>query len=110
MLVFALGFAISWPSLQGIMTRFGSKETAGRLLGLFQSAFSLALILAPVGAGFVLESMGPRAIYYSGAGLVGLAILLGLIILHLSLPHSDERQIRIETAAEPQGFLQRLHH
>jgi DHA1 family tetracycline resistance protein-like MFS transporter len=109
-LAFALGFAVSWPSLQAIMTRFGSKESAGRLLGLFQSAFSLALIIAPVGAGFVLESWGPRAIYYGGALLVGLATLLGLIIFHLFPPISNEGRIKVETPAEPRGFLHRLHH
>jgi MFS transporter, DHA1 family, tetracycline resistance protein len=53
-LVFALGFAMSWPSLQSIMTHLSSKETVGRQLGLVQSAFSLAFILAPLAAGLIL--------------------------------------------------------
>ena len=85
MLAYALGFAMSWPSLQAILTRFGAKETAGRRLGLFQSAFSLAFIFAPLAAGFLLEASGPHAIFYTGAVLMGLATFLGIIIGHLSL-------------------------
>ncbi len=58
---YGFGYAICWPSLQSILTRFGSKESSGRLLGLFQSAFSLALILAPIGAGLLIEAVGAFA-------------------------------------------------
>jgi DHA1 family tetracycline resistance protein-like MFS transporter len=109
-LAYALGFGMSWPSLQAIMTRFGSKETMGKRLGLFQSAFSLAFIFAPLVAGFLLEAFGPQAIFYNGALLMGLATFLGIIILHLTLPSSDESPIKAETPAEPRGFLHRFHH
>lgn len=110
MLAYALGFAMSWPSLQAILTRFGSKEIAGRQLGLFQSAFSLAFIFAPLAAGLLLETVGPHAIFYNGALLMGLATFLGVIIFHLSLPTSDDVQIKAATPSEPRGFLQRFHH
>jgi DHA1 family tetracycline resistance protein-like MFS transporter len=109
-LIYALGFAMSWPSLQAIMTYLSSKETVGRQLGLVQSAFSLAFILAPLIAGYLLQSIGPRAIFLSGALLMGLATLLGVIIFHLSLLDSAHRQNKDQTSAEPRGLLHHFHH
>ncbi len=110
MLAYAIGFAMSWPSLQAILTRFGSKETAGKRLGLFQSAFSLAFIFAPLAAGFLFEAIGAQAVFYNGALLMGLATLLGIVILHLTVPTSDERDDQGKMPAEPRGLLQRFHH
>lgn len=107
---YGFGYAICWPSLQSILTRFGSKESSGRLLGLFQSAFSLALILAPIGAGLLIEAIGAFAIYYVGGLLMTLATALGFIILHLSLPNQDGEQIKVEAIPERSGFLSRFHH
>jgi MFS transporter, DHA1 family, tetracycline resistance protein len=109
-LAYALGFAMSWPSLQAIMTRLSSKETLGRQLGLVQSVFSLAFILAPLAAGFLLEAIGPQAIFYNGALLMVLATFLGVIILHLPLPTHVDGHIRGETPSAPRGMLERFHH
>lgn len=83
--LYALGCAMSWPSLQTILTRSSSKESAGGLLGYFQSAFSLAFIVSPVLAGIALEEIGPRAIFQGGALLMALATLLGIRLLRLTL-------------------------
>ncbi len=107
---YGFGYAISWPSLQSILTRFGSKESSGRLLGLFQSAFSLALILAPIGAGVLIEAIGASAIYHVGGLLMALATALGLVILRLSLPNQYGEPIKVETTPESGGFLSRFHH
>jgi MFS transporter, DHA1 family, tetracycline resistance protein len=110
MLAYALGFGMSFPSLQALMTRFGSKETMGKRLGLLKSAFSLAFIFAPLIAGFLLETFGPQAIYYSGALLLGVATFLGIIILQLVIPGSEESHIKAETQEENGGLLRRFHH
>jgi MFS transporter, DHA1 family, tetracycline resistance protein len=109
-LAYALGFGLSWPSLQAIMTRLGSKETAGQRLGLFQSAFSLSFIFAPLIAGSLLEAFGAQAIFYNGALLMGLATFFGAINMHLPLPGSLEDHLRHENPAESGGLLQRFHH
>ncbi len=109
-IAYSLGYSISWPSLQSIMTRFGSKETVGRLLGLFQSAFSLALILAPVAAGLILEEIGPRAIFYNGTWLMGLATFLALVLAHIDLPNVNGESIEVEPESNLRGFLKRFHH
>lgn len=104
---YALGYSIAWPSLQAMMTRFGDKEAAGKLLGLFQSAFSLALIAGPIVAGLIMEKINPRAVFSNSAWLMGLATLLAIILFHEKMPQ-DEALLEVE--AKPRNFLERLHH
>ncbi len=108
-LAYSLGYSISWPSLQSIMTRFGSKETVGKLLGLFQSTFSLALILAPIVAGLILENIGPRAVFYSGAGLMGLATVLAVVLGHMDLPQVEYPLMEDQEKAGQRSFMKRIH-
>jgi MFS transporter, DHA1 family, tetracycline resistance protein len=108
-LLYALGYSISWPSLQAIMTRFDSKETVGRLLGLFQSAFSMALILAPIAAGFILEKIGPRSVFYEGAWLMGFALVMAIIVGHIDLPQSEMVLVEDAEKSEQRNFLKRFH-
>lgn len=110
LIAYALGFGMTWPSLQAIMSRFGSKETAGKRLGLFQSAFSLAFIFAPVIAGFLMETFGPQAIFYNGAALMTVATLLGVVMLHRSVSNSDNNPRQDDMPAESGGLLQHFHH
>lgn len=109
LLFYALGFGMGWTSLQALMTRFGTKETTGKRLGLFQSTFSLAFIVSPLIAGFLIENFDARAIFYNGALLMTIAVVLGAILLHLAVPG---RQAPHQPAgeAEANGFLGRLHH
>jgi MFS transporter, DHA1 family, tetracycline resistance protein len=75
---YALGYGISWPTLQALLTRLGSEQMAGRMLGWFQSVFSLALILGPVWGGALFDAVGPQAIFAVSAGLMVLALLLSV--------------------------------
>jgi MFS family permease len=108
-LTYALGYSIAWPSLQSIMTRFGSLETVGRLLGFFQSAFSLALILAPIAAGLILQNVGPRAVFYDGAWLLGIAMVLAIVLGHIHLPKGQALTVAIEQESDRQSFIKRFH-
>ena len=107
-LAYSLGFSIVWPSLQAMITRFGDREAAGKLLGLFQSAFSLALIVGPILAGLIMEKIDPRAVFYDGAWLMGFATLLAIILFHEEMPGRES--LIMEAKAESQGFLKRFHH
>ncbi len=91
-IAFALGYGISWPTLQSLMTRFGTEQMAGRMLGWFQSVFSLALILGPVWGGYVFDAVGPRAVFAVGAGLMALALVLSVALQRL--PMASTNQIR----------------
>jgi len=108
-LMYALGYSISWPSLQSIMTRFGSKETVGKLLGLFQSAFSLALILAPIAAGLILEKISARTVFYDGAWLMGFALVMAIIVGHMDLPRGELALVEDSEKSEQRNFLKRFH-
>lgn len=83
---FAFGQGVSQPSLQSMMTRFGGRGTGGQLLGLYQAVRSLALIFGPVWAGFAFEGIGPRSVFYGGAGLMALATILAIALVSMRVP------------------------
>ncbi len=83
---FAFGRAVSEPSLQSLVTRFGTGRTRGQLLGLYQSSRSLALIVGPVWAGFAFQSISPQSVFLVGAGIMGIAFLFALIFQRAEIP------------------------
>lgn len=83
---FAFGQGVTQPSLQSLMTRFGRRGTGGQLLGLYQAARSLALIFGPVWAGLAFERIGPRSVFYGGAGLMALSTALAIALLSMRVP------------------------
>jgi DHA1 family tetracycline resistance protein-like MFS transporter len=85
---YAFGRGVTEPSLQSLVTRFGHDRTRGQLLGLYQSARSLALIIGPVWAGFAFEQISPQAVFYVGAGLVLVGMVLAVMLLRRQIPTS----------------------
>jgi DHA1 family tetracycline resistance protein-like MFS transporter len=83
---FAFGRGVSEPSLQSLSTRFGDKRTRGQLLGLYQSARSLALIFGPVWAGYAFEEISPQAVFWVASGLIVIALALSVLLLRQPLP------------------------
>ncbi len=83
---FAFGRGVTEPSLQSLTTRFGGWRTRGQLLGVYQSARSLALIFGPVWAGYAFEEISPRAVFWVAGGLLLVALILSAILLTQSLP------------------------
>ncbi len=88
---FAFGRGVSEPSLQSLTTRFGDRWTRGQLLGLYQSARSLALIFGPVWAGYVFEEVSPRAVFWVSGGLIMVALTLSVILLSRPVPSLQSR-------------------
>jgi predicted MFS family arabinose efflux permease len=89
---FAFGQGVSQPSLQSLVTRFGTERTRGQLLGLNQSARSLALIFGPVWAGYAYEAISPRAVFLVGSGIVLVAVLCALLLLRQEMPAPRQRR------------------
>jgi MFS family permease len=83
---FAFGRGVSEPSLQSLTTRFATVRTQGQLLGLYQSARSLALIFGPVWAGYAFDAISPQSVFMIGAGLVFCALIPALLLLRQELP------------------------
>ena len=78
MVAFGLGYGVSWPSLQSLMTRLGPKQMAGRLLGVLQSVNSLALILSMLWGTYVFQTVSPQAVFGVSAGLLALAVVMSV--------------------------------
>jgi DHA1 family tetracycline resistance protein-like MFS transporter len=83
---FAFGQGVSEPSLQSLVTRFGGLDASGELLGLYQSARSLALIVGPIWAGLVYEAIDPRATFVVGGLISVMALGLGIWLLRMPIP------------------------
>jgi DHA1 family tetracycline resistance protein-like MFS transporter len=83
---FAFGQGVSEPSLQALTTRFGSQRSRGRLLGLYQSARSMALIVGPIWAGYAYSAIRPQAVFITGAGLILVNLLFAGLLLRQDLP------------------------
>jgi predicted MFS family arabinose efflux permease len=78
MVAFGLGYGVSWPSLQSLITRLGPKQMAGRLLGVLQSVNSLALILSMLWGTYVFQTVSPQAVFAVSAGLLALAVVMSV--------------------------------
>jgi MFS family permease len=85
---FAFGQGVTQPSLQSLMTRFGGRGTGGRLLGIYQSTRSLALIFGPIWAGYVFEGISPRAVFMLGAVFMLVATFLAVKLLRIPAQHN----------------------
>ena len=107
---FAFGYGIVWPTLQSLVTSYGAKESAGNLLGWFQSAFSLALIVGPIWGGYVFDAVAPQAVFAVSAGLMLLALLVGFGLQRLP----KTAQAAMEPAGSNEGgwkaALRSFHH
>ncbi len=77
----SFGQGVNQPSLQAIITRFGPDKMRGQLLGIYQSASSLALIAGPLWGGYVFERIDPHAPFLLSIPLLLLAAGCGFLLL-----------------------------
>lgn len=82
--MFARG--ISDPTLQSLVTRFSSPQNRGQLLGLYQAAASLGLIIGPIWSGAVFQEISPQAVFRVGGIILFLAILAALALQRVEIP------------------------
>jgi MFS family permease len=74
--IMPLGFGLSNPALQGLVSRASPAEEQGAYMGLNQSMLSLARMTGPMCAGLVFGAFGARSPFWMGA-----AVLLGCALL-----------------------------
>ncbi len=84
LLPFVFGYGLTDPALQALITRFGQADARGQLLGMYQSALSLAFIVGPIWAGFVFQRLAPQAVWWGTAVLFFPAFLLSLTLARRS--------------------------
>jgi MFS family permease len=71
----AIGYGFASPSVASLISKRTERRLQGEVLGINQSALSLARIFGPLAAGFAYQGFGPAAAYV-GAGIVALGALL----------------------------------
>jgi MFS transporter, DHA1 family, tetracycline resistance protein len=70
----AIGYGFASPSIASLISKRTERRLQGEVLGLNQSAQSLARIFGPIAAGLAYQTLGPVAAYVGG-GLVALCAL-----------------------------------
>jgi MFS transporter, DHA1 family, tetracycline resistance protein len=72
----ALGYGLASPSVASLISRATEDYLQGEMLGVNQSALSLARICGPLIAGLIYQTFAPAAVYIAGAitALVALAL------------------------------------
>lgn len=106
LLPLAVGNSISQPSLQSIISRFAPPDMRGRVMGVFQSANSLTLVIGPIIAGLLLEVKIPSLSIqtttalpmFTAAALVTIAFVMSFRVLRMELPSQEKRASGPETA------------
>jgi MFS family permease len=72
----AIGSAFVMPCLSSLVSRYTPSDRQGLALGVFSSAGALARAVGPIGGGVLYWSLGSRAPYLLGAGLLVLPLYL----------------------------------
>jgi DHA1 family tetracycline resistance protein-like MFS transporter len=70
----AIGYGFASPSIASLISKRTERRLQGEVLGINQSAQSLARIFGPIAAGLAYQTLGPVAAYLGG-GLVALCAL-----------------------------------
>ncbi len=76
----SLGYGLASPSVTSLISRGTEHHLQGEVLGLNQSALSLARICGPMIAGLIYQMLAPAAVYVAGAitAMVALALTHGV--------------------------------
>jgi len=76
----AVGYGFGSPSVASLISKTATRKLQGEVLGVNQSALSLARIFGPIAAGMLYDSLGASAPYLGGAivMLAALALIRGI--------------------------------
>ena len=73
----AIGYGVGSPSLASLISRGSAQDSQGGVLGLNQSALSLARVFGPIAGGLIYQPYGAAAPYYGAAAVMLAALALG---------------------------------
>jgi DHA1 family tetracycline resistance protein-like MFS transporter len=76
----SIGYGLASPSVASLISRRSASHEQGQVLGVNQSALSMARIFGPLAGGVVYQLIGPAAPYVGGAivALAALALSAGI--------------------------------
>jgi DHA1 family tetracycline resistance protein-like MFS transporter len=74
----AIGYGVGSPSLASLISRGSAQDSQGGVLGLNQSALSLARVFGPIAGGFFYQTCGASAPYYGAAAVMLAALAVGV--------------------------------
>jgi MFS family permease len=77
-----LGTAFTFPCVTGMLSRVVSKHERGLYMGVQQTFGGVARVAGPIWAGWAFDVLGKGVPFYTGAGMVVGAMLLGIGIEH----------------------------
>lgn len=72
----SLGYGFASPAVATLISKGAERHLQGEVLGLNQSAMSLARIAGPIGGGLAYQFLGPAAPYLASAALAVAALAL----------------------------------
>jgi len=87
-LLLAAGMGLLSPSINSLISRQAEVDEQGGILGVAQSASSLARAAAPPIAGLLFDASGHNAPYLAGAALMALVVVMAF---RLPLPRSPQQ-------------------
>jgi DHA1 family tetracycline resistance protein-like MFS transporter len=84
--ILSIGFAMVQPSINSLISRRAAAHEQGEVLGVSQSAGSLARVLGPLVAGFLFAMFGRDAPYFGGAAVIACVVILGRQLVRAADP------------------------
>ncbi|MGE0724578.1 MAG: MFS transporter [Alphaproteobacteria bacterium] len=77
-MMLAAGFALASPSLTSLISKSAGAHEQGTVLGVYQSAASLARVAGPSAAGVAFAQIGKEAPFAIGAGVMVAVVVLAI--------------------------------
>jgi DHA1 family tetracycline resistance protein-like MFS transporter len=76
----SVGYGLASPSVASLISRRTGQDRQGEVLGVNQSAMSMARIFGPIAGGAIYGMMGPAAPYVAGSMVAIAALIVALAI------------------------------
>nr|WP_254151037.1 MFS transporter [Candidatus Chloroploca mongolica] len=104
----SIGSGMATPSLTSLISRSVSAQEQGSVLGGTQAMNSLTMIVGPLMAGFLFDTVGPLAPYLTGSVLIGSAAIVLTLVLRPQLvgvpaPQKAPAPLRVEAEMSGSG-------
>jgi DHA1 family tetracycline resistance protein-like MFS transporter len=80
LVLLGIGYGLAGPAMLGLVSRDTGASRQGRILGVAQSAASLARIIGPVVAGMVMSGAGAASAFMVSATVAAAGLMMALVL------------------------------